>query len=173
MSREENVLWKGLIVAQKTVMTITGISVMCIITASMFLRWLFNTDFKGYEEIMVMFAFWLYMTGASYGSYKKNQITANILDIYLPEGRVKAVIHLFRALLTLVLSAVFTYWALEFVMWSTEMNTRTPVWRLPMVWGHLSLLVGLTLVTFYNAVYCYDELRSFIPRFKNKDQILN
>lgn len=173
MSREDNVFWKWLIIVQKVVMVITGISVMCIVSSAMLLRWLFNSDFKGYEEILVMFAFWLYMIGASFGSYKKNQITADIMDIYLKEGRLKSVIHLVRAFLTLILSSIFTFWAYEFVMWSTQMNTRTPVWRLPMVWGHYSLLVGLILVSFYNIVYFYDEIRLTITRFKNKDQVLN
>jgi TRAP-type C4-dicarboxylate transport system permease small subunit len=173
VSRENNLFWKALIVVQKIVMVITGIAVMSIVSSAMLLRWLFNTDFKGYEEILVMFAFWLYMIGASYGSYKKNQITADILDIYLPEGRLKLMIGLFRSFVTLILSCVFTFWAYEFVIWSIKMNTKTPVWRLPMVWGQSSLLIGLIMVSFYNAVYFYDDIRFAIKRFKHNDEALN
>jgi TRAP-type C4-dicarboxylate transport system permease small subunit len=171
LSREDNFFWKALIVVQKVVMVVTGITVMSIVSSAMLLRWLFNTDFKGYEEILVMFAFWLYMIGSSYGSYKKNQITADILDIYLKEGRVKSVIHLVRSFATMVLSGVFMYWAYEFVAWSIQMKTKTPVWRLPMVWGQSSLLIGLILVTFYNIVYFYDEIRLTITEFKRKDKL--
>lgn len=170
--RESNVLWKALIVVQKGIMVVTGLTTMLIVSSAMLLRWLFNTDFKGYEEILVMFAFWLYMIGASYGSYQKNQITADILDIYLKEGRVKSVIHVFRSLLTLILSSVFTFWAYEFVSWGFRMKTKTPVWRLPMVWGQSSLLIGLILVTFYNLIYFYDDIVKAIKVFKNKDKIL-
>ncbi len=170
--RESNVLWKALIVVQKAIMVVTGLATMFIVSSAMLLRWLFNTDFKGYEEILVMFAFWLYMIGASYGSYQKNQITADILDIYLKEGRVKSVIHVFRSLLTLILSSVFTFWAFQFVSWGFSMKTKTPVWRLPMVWGQSSLLVGLILVTFYNIIYFYDDIVNAIRVFKNKENIL-
>lgn len=170
--RENNVIWKMLIVVQKGIMVITGITTMLIVSSAMLLRWLFNTDFKGYEEILVIFAFWLYMIGSSYGSYQKNQITADILDIYLKEGRVKSTIHVFRSGLTLVLSSVFTFWAFQFVSWGFTMKTKTPVWRLPMIWGQSSLLIGLILVTFYNLVYFYDDIVKAIKVFKNKDQIL-
>jgi TRAP-type C4-dicarboxylate transport system permease small subunit len=167
LTREDNVFWKGLVVVQKVIMVVTGLTVMGIVSSAMMLRWLFNSDFKGYEEILVMFAFWLYMIGASYGSYQKNQITADILDIYLKEGRLKSMIHLVRSFLTLVLSSVFMFWAYEFVVWTVQMGTKTPVWRLPMVWGQSSLLVGLILVTFYNLVYFYDEVRLTITEFKH------
>lgn len=170
--RENNVIWKALIVVQKAIMVVTGLATMFIVSSAMLLRWLFNTDFKGYEEILVMFAFWLYMMGSSYGSYQKNHITADILDIYLKEGRLKTSIHVFRSFLTVVLSSIFTVWAIEFVSWGMRMNTKTPVWRLPMVWGQSSLMIGLILVTFYNLIYFYDDIVKAIKVFKNKENIL-
>lgn len=170
--RENNVIWKALIVIQKAIMVVTGIATLMIMSSAMLLRWLFNTDFKGFEEILVMFAFWSYMIGASYGSYQKNQITADILDIYLKEGRIKASIHVFRSLLTVILSSVITVWAIEFVSWGIRMKTKTPVCRLPMVWGQSSLLIGLILITAYNLFYFYDDVVKAIKIFKNKDNIL-
>lgn len=173
LSRENHLFWRTLANIQKFIMVITGLAVMLIVSSAMLLRWLFNTDFKGYEEILVMFAFWLYMIGSSYGSYRKNQITADILNIYLKEGRVKSVINLVRSFLTLILAAIFNYWAYEFVVWGFTMKTKTPVWRLPMVWGQSSLMVGLTLVTFYNLVYFYDEIKLTVAQFKQGKQILS
>jgi hypothetical protein len=48
------------------------------------------------------------------------------------------------------------------------MNTRTPVWRLPMVIGQGSIFVGLTLMSFYNIVYFYDDIKAAVPVFKKQ-----
>lgn len=154
-------------------MIITGISCMTIVALAMLLRWLFNIDLVGYEEILVMFAFWLYMIGSSYGSYEKSQIAADILNIYLKEGKVKASINLLRATLTFLLCLVFNYWAYDFVVWGITMGTKTPVWRLPMVIGQGSIFIGLTLMTFYNSVYLYDEIKDAIQTFKNHNKLLS
>jgi len=152
-------------------MIITGISCMMIVALAMLLRWLFNIDLVGYEEILVMFAFWLYMIGSSYGSYEKSQISADILNIYLKEGKVKSVINLLRSALTFVLCLVFNYWAFEFVVWGIKMGTKTPVWRLPMVIGQGSIFIGLSLMTFYNVVYFYDEIKDALQTFRNYTKI--
>jgi TRAP-type C4-dicarboxylate transport system permease small subunit len=166
LSRENNVLWKSLIAAQKVVMFITGMATMIIVALAMSLRFFFNIDLVGYEEVLSMVAMWLYMIGSSYGSYEKSQIAADILNIYLKAGKFKTVINLLRSVLTLGLGLVFNVWALQFVIWGITMNTRTPVWRLPMVIGQGSIFVGLTLMSFYNIVYFYDEIKAALPVFK-------
>lgn len=166
MSRENNIVWKSLVAAEKAVMFITGIASMVIVALAMILRYFFNVDLVGYEEILAMVAFWSYMIGSAYGSYEKSQIAADILNVYLKEGKVKSVINLLRSGLTFVLCLIFNVWAFQFAQWAIMMNTRTPVWRLPMVIGQGSLFVGLTLMTFYNLVYLYDEIRATANTFK-------
>ncbi len=153
-------------------MVITGIACMVIVSLAMLLRWLFNIDLVGYEEILAMFAFWLYMIGSSYGSYEKSQIAADILDVYLKPGRVKASINLLKDTLTFVLCLVFNYWALQFALWGIQMGTKTPVWRLPMVIGQGSIFVGLTIMSFYNLVYLYDQIKITRETFRNSRKIL-
>jgi TRAP-type C4-dicarboxylate transport system permease small subunit len=66
------------------------------------------------------------------------------------------------------LGLVFNVWAWQFAVWAITMNTRTPVWRLPMVIGQGSIFVGLTLMSFYNIVYFYDDIKAAVPVFKKQ-----
>lgn len=159
MSRDDNMIWKALVIIQKVIMVFTGIVTTLIVSLAMILRYVFDIDLVGYEEILVMVAFWLYMIGSAYGSYEKSQITADIVNMFLKEGKVKSIVSLIKSGLTLGLGLLFNYWAFQFVVWAIEMDTRTPVWRLPTVIGQGSIFVGLSFMTFYNAVYFYDEIK--------------
>ncbi len=161
MSRENNIPIKFIVKAEKIIIVITGIAVTLIVGLACLMRAIFKVDLVGYEEILVMFAFWLYMIGSAYGTYEKSQITADILNIYLKEGVVKSFVNLIRSFLTLVLASWFGIWAFDFVVWGVEMQTKTPVWRLPMVWGQSSIFIGLLLVSIFNALYFWDECVAF------------
>ncbi len=167
LTREDNILWKSLLVFMRIIMSITGVMVVFIVAGAMILRYFFNIDLVGYEEILAFFALWLYMIGSAYGSYEKSQITADILTIMMPDGRAKSSIKLFAHFCTLVLGIVFMVWAYNFAAWSFGMHMKTPVWRLPTLIGEGSVFIGLLLVSFYNSVYFYDEVKSFIQVFKN------
>jgi TRAP-type C4-dicarboxylate transport system permease small subunit len=147
-------------------MIITGLMVVFIVAGAMILRFFFNVDLVGYEEILAFFALWLYMIGSAYGSYEKSQITADILTIMMQESRLKSSITLLAHFLTLVLGFVFMVWAYQFAAWSFSMNMETPVWRLPTIIGEGSVFIGLLLVSFYNTVYFIDECKLFIKEFK-------
>lgn len=173
MSRENNMIWKTLIISQKMVMIITGILVMVIVALAMALRYFFNLDLRGYEEYLSMIAFWLYMIGSSYGSYDKSQITADILNVMMKPGKLKTILNLVKSGLTLILAGVFCYWAFEYALWGIVMHTITPVLHIPMAIGQSSIFVGLLLVTFYNTVYFYDEIleaKSFFRSEKLKEK---
>lgn len=165
--REDNILWKTLANIQRTVIIIAGAATTIIVAGASILR-VFNINFIGFEEILVMVAFWLYMIGCSYGSYEKSQITADILAVMMPEGLAKSILTLTRNIITLVLGIIFLYWGLTLVMWTIEMDTRTPVWRIPVTLGQGSIFIGLSLVTFYNIVYLYDEVKIFILTYLKK-----
>lgn len=158
--REENVLWRGLLWIENAIIIIACIGTTVVVAAACILR-VFDINLIGFEEILIMIAFWLYMMGCAYGSYEKSQITADILEVMMPEGLPKGILRLVRNILTFILGIIFLYWAMQLVMWTIEMDTRTPVWRIPITVGQGSIFVGLLLVSFYNLVYLYDEIKAF------------
>lgn len=166
MSRENNIIWKSLIASQKTIMLVTGIGNVIIVAAAMLLRFFLNIDFKGYEEILAMVAMWSYMMGSSYGAYEGSHIQADILTVYMKEGKMKSLVLLIQKGLSFGFGIVFMVWALNLALWAIEMDTRTPVWRLPMAIGQCSLFIGVTLMNFYMLVYFIDQIKATIRVFK-------
>lgn len=127
-----------------------------------------NVNFLGYEEILIICAFWLYMLGTAYGSFEDSHIKADVIVVMMPEGYFKTLLALIRNTLSLILGIVFLLWAFQLFQWTIVMGNKTPVWRIPMTVSQSSLLFGLTVATFYNAVYLYNEAKLFIGKYIKK-----
>lgn len=159
--------WRALAKFLRFGLIVSSVLVTVITFAAVITRAL-NINFLGYEEVLIICAFWLYMLGTAYGSYEDSHIKADIIVVMMPEGRTKTTIAMIRNTLSLVLGIIFLLWAMQLFHWTIIMENKTPVWRIPMTVSQSSLLFGLTVATFYNAVYLYDEIKSYICKYITK-----
>ena len=120
-----------------------------------------NISFVGFEELATLAAFWLYMIGTAHGSREKSQITADILEVLLPENRGKDIMMLLKWILAFVLSCVFAYWAFTLLMWTLQTGAKTTVYKIPNTLIQSSILVGTGLSAFYNLLYLIREIKIF------------
>jgi len=153
------VSWKTLIKIQRLMMIITGIATVLFVFGPMVLRE-FGIPFPAYEEFLLIFAFWMYMMGSSYGSYEKSQITADIMSQVL-KGKARSTLILAARISAFVLGVIFTYWALILIQWSLSTGAATSIYKIPVVLGHASIFVGLILSSFYNFVYMVEDIIKF------------
>ncbi len=164
---ENTVFWRALRKFLRFGLVLSSILVTLITFAAVITREL-NINFLGYEEILIICAFWLYMFGTAYGSYEDSHIKADVIVVMMPDGRFKSTLAMIRNTVTLVLGIVFLLWALQLFQWTIVMENKTPVWRIPMTVAQSSLLFGLTVASFYNAVYLYDEVKLYIGKYITK-----
>ncbi len=66
---------------------------------------------------------------------------------FMKEGRFKSTLAMIRNVLTLVIGIIFLIWALQLFQWTIVMESKTPVWRIPITVSQSSLLFGLTVAT--------------------------
>ena len=164
---EKTAFWRGLKTFLRFGLIVSGCLVTLITFAAVITR-AFNINFLGYEEILIICAFWLYMFGTAYGSYEDSHIKADVIVVMMPDGKAKSLLAIIRNALSLVLGFIFFIWAFQLFQWTIEMGNKTPVWRIPMTVSQSSMLFGLTCATFYNAVYLYDEIKAFIIKYVKK-----
>jgi TRAP-type C4-dicarboxylate transport system permease small subunit len=164
---ERSAFWKGLAKFLRFGLIVSSVLVTVITFAAVIARAL-NINFLGYEEILIICAFWLYMLGTAYGSYEDSHIKADVIVVMMPEGRTKALLALIRNTLSLILGLIFLAWAFQLFQWTIVMENKTPVWRIPMTVSQSSLLFGLAVASFYHAVYLYDEVKSYIGKYVTK-----
>ncbi len=169
---EKTAFWIGLSRFLRAGLIVTACLVTLITFGSVIYRAL-NMNFLGYEEILIICAFWLYMLGTAYGSYENSHIKADVIVVMMPDGFAKSLIAIIRNTLSLVLGFVFFLWAVQLFGWTIEMGNKTPVWRIPYTVSQSSMLFGLLFVTFYNIVYLYDEIKTFVNTYIRKLPDLN
>ncbi len=164
---ERSAFWKGLAKLLRFGLVVSSCLVTLITFAAVITRAL-NINFLGYEEVLIICAFWLYMLGTAYGSYENSHIKADVIVVMMPDGLLKSLLALIRNTLALVLGFIFFLWAFQLFNWTIIMENKTPVWRIPMTVSQSSLLFGLGVATFYNLVYLYDEAKQFIGIYITK-----
>lgn len=164
---EKSVIWLALVKLIRFGLIVSNILVTIITFAAVIAR-AFNFNLLGYEEILIICAFWLYMLGSAYGSYERSHIKADIFVIMMKEGRVKDFVSILRDALSVTLGIIFFLWALQLAQWNLDNGQLTPVWRIPVLVSQSSLLFGLGVGSLYNLVYLFDSIRTFYLKWIKK-----
>jgi len=154
--------------AVKFVMIVcSAVTVFCLICSTI-LRYVFNSDWYGVDEIILLFAFWLYFMGSVYGSYEDSHIKADIVSAYVKNVRVRGFITLIAQIVMIGVNLVFLTWAWDYFMWGLERMPRSTALKIPLVIPQSAVFVGLLLMSVYQiahfAVSVYRYVRfGYIP----------
>ena len=128
------------------------------------LRYIFKTDLYGLEEIVVIFAFWLYFMGGPTAVTPDPHHGGPCFGVF-PEGKLKSIITTFISTVTFLFSLLISRWGLDFFMFGVKMSARTPVWRIPMVVSYTAVFLGMVLMTFYFFLALLDEIKKLRSHF--------
>ncbi len=164
---EQSSFYAALVKLLRFGLIVSNILVPCITFAAVIARTM-NINLLGYEEILIICAFWLYMIGSAYGSFEESHIKADIIVIMMKEGFTKDLIALLRNTLSVIIGIIFLVWALQLFQWNIINGQQTPVWRIPVTVSQSSLLFGLTVGSFFHLVHLYNEIKRFIYKWIKK-----
>ena len=76
--------WKVLLSIQKLTLFITTCVMVGILGVVVLFRYALKLDFFGFDEIVMISAFWMYFIGSSYAMEKREHVRADILERILP-----------------------------------------------------------------------------------------
>jgi TRAP-type C4-dicarboxylate transport system permease small subunit len=146
-----------------------------IICAAAFFRYILDGDLTGYEEWVKIFAFWLYFAAASIGAYNRTHVSADLVQAYVPDGRLKDFLVFLKNLITVGVSLLFTYYGYEFFMFGFmgPLGTgiaipTTNVWRISLWIGYLPVFLGLIFMTYYFSRDLFISTRTLLLGRRNK-----
>ena len=121
-------------------------------------------NWTGYEEILTMTVFWLYMFGCAYCSREDTHIKADIISVLMKECMAKRVIELCRWILTTILCFILFIWAISLIQWDISQGNETYVYRFPVWIGDFSMVFGFGISTIYNVIYTFDSFMRLIGK---------
>lgn len=153
-----------------------------IICAAAFFRYILDGDLTGYEEWVKIFAFWLYFAASAIGAYNRTHVSADLVQAYVPEGRLKDFLVFLKDLITVGVSLLFTWYGLKFFEFGfmgplgsfmDPFGLRiaiptTNVWRISLWVGYLPVFLGLIFMTYYFTRDLFISTRTLLLGRSNK-----
>ena len=161
--------WKALLKVQEAVLAVCVIACVLILCAEVVLR-MFHKDLFGYEEIVVIFAMWMYFIGASYAMYQKSHINADMTSLIFGE-KVQAVAKLIVSFITTAVAITLTIWAHSFFRWSLGKTATTTSLRIPLIYSQSALFFGYMLIAFYSLFYFIEDAFCFFRGDKRENEV--
>jgi len=168
----KTLFWKVLLALVKYTMILCSIvSTGCIIY-SVILRYIFKGNFYGSDEVILLFAFWLYFMGAVYGSYENSHIKADLMNVYVKNIRIKDFINLIAQMIMIVANVILLTWAWDYFMWGLEKMPLSTGLKIPLVIPQSAIFFGLLMMAFFHIthlirnIYCYINFGYFsVPHY--------
>jgi len=153
----------------------TTVLLTVIICAAAFFRYILDGDLTGYEEWVKIFAFWLYFSAAAIGAYNRTHVSADLVQAYVPDGRIKDSLIVLKDAITVGVCLLFTWYGYEFFMFGFmgPLGTgvaipKTNVWRISLWTGYLSVFLGLAFMTYYFLRDLFMSTRTLLRRLRDR-----
>lgn len=135
---------------QDWILVITGTAVGVMILANALFR-LMRIDWFGSEELTLFVAFWLYFVGAACAAREKTHISADMVSLFTSNAKIRAIVDIVKNVIGITMSAVFTYWCFNYVLWQASLGAKSSVFKLPLIISTIPILICFFLWTLYLA----------------------
>lgn len=156
--------WKGLSeIIRWLMIACSVISTGCMVY-SVILRYVFKGNFYGSDEVIMLFAFWLYFMGAVYGSYENSHIKADLLNVYIKNMRKKDAVALLGQILTIVVNTIVLVWAIRYFGAEIAKGGLSTGLKIPLVIPKSAVFFGFLLMEFYHVVYFIKNTMAFVRK---------
>lgn len=157
-------LIKAMNKVQTYALFITGIGIAIVFAIEVLFRYVLKINLMGYEEVIIVVAFWLYFMGGAQGSYERIHVRANILSNFISSEKIVAAIDFFVSTLNVILLVIVAVLSIFFINNSIEIGARSTIYRFPLTIGHMAVTVGYILMAFYAVVYYIQDVYKIIKK---------
>ncbi|MGM8364495.1 TRAP transporter small permease [Virgibacillus sp. W0181] len=142
-------IWNTHLFIEKIILITSSIFIVAGLGATIVLRYFLGINLFGLMEIIGVISPWLYFIGASYAANTKTHVKTDIIGIYVKNKKIQAWIQSIIILITIVLSAIMTFWGMQLVIWSYTSNVFTSVWHISKSIPYGAMAIGFLLMTIY------------------------
>ncbi|MCI8649637.1 MAG: TRAP transporter small permease subunit [Anaerotruncus sp.] len=126
-----SVIDKALQVIYDHIMMVAGAAVTLLILVGAFMRYVLKIDFRGSEEIVLMFGYWLYFIGSIAAARNCSHLNANMVTVFTDNQRIIQICNLIRDLLALAICLLAIKWCWQYWSWTWNLKPVTSVRKIP------------------------------------------
>ena len=160
---EKSGFWKGLRTLVEWLMIICSVCCSGVLIISTFMRYCMSKNWYGSDEIILIFAFWLYFMGAIYCSYEDSHIKADIVSSLVKNIRTKDAVALVAGVVLVVINAVLIVCVIPYLQDGFTRMPLTTSLKIPLVIPRIAIMLSMILMEFYHVYYL---IKHFVQYFK-------
>ena len=142
-----------------------ALAMVTLVTIQVVLR-AFNMPLFGIEELLNFPTIWIYFIGGACAAFTNSHIECGIIKAVSKNPRRVLLAELVSSLIASVLGIYVLKWAVEYSKYCLQINKTSPVLKIPMPFGEMVILIGLSIM----ALYSVAKTISLIATFKQKWQ---
>ena len=150
------------------ILILTSAVVVLLVTYYVVTRYLLHWNFNGFEEIAILLIVWMYFIGSANASREQSHIAADMLDLFIKKITVKKGLQLFYRLVGLIILGVLLWLSFDFMHFNAVRHVSTITFKWPMYIYHFSMVLGFTLMLFYDACHFLSSLLDFRTLLRGK-----
>lgn len=155
-------IWKLLLQFQKLILFTTSCVMVGVLGAVVLCRYVIHTDLFGYDEIVMISAFWMYFIGSSYAMEKREHVRADILERILPPIGIKW-LHIISSILQTLIALETARLSIDYMINGFKIWPTTSAWGLPLITSMSAVTIGMVIMAFYVVVQLLEELTGTAP----------
>lgn len=144
------------------IVIITGGLLIVLMTYYVFSRYVLKTNFRGFEEIALLIALWLYFAGCAHASREQSHISATMINLFVKNKTVIDGLTVFQRIVGIGVVALLTYLCVDFMVFNISIGTKSSLLKIPMYCYHASLVVGFALMLIFDFCYLIDSIQTFV-----------
>ena len=160
----QTVFWKVLQNVIRVVMIVGNVCSACLMAYCVVVRYVFKGNFYGSDEVIMLFAFWLYFMGAAYGSFENSHIKADLLNVYIKDMRKKDALALVALVLTIVVNTIVLAWAWKYFLMEIHKGGMSTALKIPLVIPKSAVFFGFLLMELYHVYYFIHYLLTYLRK---------
>lgn len=158
---QQSLFWKILLKLQKLILILATLVVIFVLGGVVVARYILNVNFMGYDEIILVAAFWMYFIGSSHASYEESHVAVNIVEEYLSPKKA-LIIAIFSKIMQFLLGIPLIYLSYEMLVWDIEFVPATSDWNIPLLIPQAGIMAGFVIMTFYSFIYILRDYHKLV-----------
>lgn len=155
--------WHAMLKLQRLLAVISTVIVVFELGIVVVCRYIFEINVLGYDEIILIGAYWMYFIGSSYATWEESHVSADVLSIFVSK-RTQTKLKVFSKVVQVLVGVPLVYLSFDLVRWDILIDPRTIDWGIPYLIPHTGIFVGFVMMLFYNSVYLlrdYHRVKDF------------
>jgi TRAP-type C4-dicarboxylate transport system permease small subunit len=150
MKKVFKAILKGLCAAENAVVCVCSSAMVLMVALTVVLRYIFNTQIVGIEDLIMLVAFAVYFIGAALGSRDETEITADLMSLFIKKPKSLKLLRAYQRGANAVLMGICAFFTAQQVQIVAAAHSKTSGMKLPMTAYYTLIFIGLALVAFYS-----------------------